>query len=82
MHEVRERLVVTFFEHPCLAIRVADGTIYVAVRDLCDAVGLQLAAQLRRLKRDAELKEGVIQARVATAGGVQEQDFLLLEMVP
>lgn len=82
MHEVRERLVVTFFEHPCLAVRVADGGIYVAIRDLCDAVGLQLAAQLRRLKRDSELSAGVIQARVATAGGVQEQDFLLLEMVP
>ena len=82
MTEPRERLVVTFFEHPCLAIRSADGSIYVAIRDLCDAVGLQLAAQLRRLKRDSELQTGVLQARVATAGGVQEQDFLLLEMVP
>jgi hypothetical protein len=82
MPDVRERLVVTFFDHPCLAIRVADGTISVAVRDLCDAIGLQLAAQLRRLKRDSELREGLIQARVPTAGGVQEQDFLLLELVP
>ncbi|MFV9507866.1 MAG: phage antirepressor N-terminal domain-containing protein [Oscillochloridaceae bacterium umkhey_bin13] len=82
MREIRERLVVTFFEHPCLAVRLDDGFIYVAIRDLCDAIGLQLAAQLRRLKRDPELHAGVIQARVATAGGVQEQDFLLIEMVP
>lgn len=82
MTEIRERLIVTFFEHPCLTVRRTDGALYVAVRDLCDAIGLQLAAQLRRLKRDSELSAGVIQARVATAGGVQEQDFLLLEMVP
>jgi prophage antirepressor-like protein len=82
MSEAREGLVVTFFEHPCLAIRVDNGSIYVAIHDLCDAIGLQLAAQLRRLRRDEELREGLTRAPVPTAGGVQEQDFLLLEMVP
>jgi hypothetical protein len=43
-----ELLVVTFFEHPCMAVRGADGTIYVSVRDLCDAAGLRAQGQLRR----------------------------------
>ncbi|RRR75213.1 MAG: hypothetical protein EI684_05255 [Candidatus Viridilinea halotolerans] len=82
MQAMREQLVVSFFEHPCLTIRVEDGSIYVAIRDLCDAIGLQLAAQLRRLKRDSELSVGVIQVQVTTPGGLQAQDFLMIELVP
>src|SRR5262249_61388896 len=70
------------FEHPCLAVRSADGSIYLAVRDLCDAIGLHLAAQLRRLNRDSELRDGLERFRVLTVCGMQEQDFLMLEYVP
>ncbi|MGA9223594.1 MAG: hypothetical protein WBZ57_20580, partial [Pseudomonas graminis] len=49
-----ETLVVTFFEHPCLTARLSDGTIVVSIRDLCDAVGLNLSSQLRRLRADED----------------------------
>lgn len=77
-----ETLVVTFFEHPCLAARGGDGTIYVSVRDLCDAVGLRPHGQLRRLRADEDLGDGLRPFRVMTAGGPQEQEFLILEFVP
>lgn len=77
-----EMLAVTFFEAPVLAVRSADGTIYVSVRDLCAATGLNAASQLRRLKADPDLSEGLQSFRVATAGGVQAQVFLILEYVP
>ena len=38
-----EQLAVTFFETPRLAVRSGDGTIYMAIRDVCDAIGLRLS---------------------------------------
>jgi hypothetical protein len=43
-------MAVTFFETPCLTVRSEDGTIYMAIRDVCDAIGLRLSGQLRRLR--------------------------------
>jgi hypothetical protein len=77
-----ETLAVTFFEHPVLAARVADGTIWLSVRDLCDAVGLASASQIRRLDQHQDLHTVVCRLRVLTAGGMQEQVFLRLEYVP
>jgi hypothetical protein len=76
-----ETLVVTLFEHPCLTARLADGMIALSIRDLCDAVGLRLYSQLRRLRADPDLREGIVRLRVSTAGGIQDQDFLILEFV-
>lgn len=45
-----ETLVVTFFEHTVLAARIKDGSISMAISDLCEAVGLNYRAQLRRLR--------------------------------
>jgi hypothetical protein len=77
-----ETLVVTFFEHPCLAARGPEGTIYVSIRDLCDAVGLRPHSQLRRLRADEDLRDGLKSFRAVTPGGPQEQEFLILEFVP
>ena len=35
--------MVTFFDLPCLAVRATNGSIYLALRDLSDAVGVQLS---------------------------------------
>lgn len=82
MSEPVETLVITFFESPVLAARLHDGTIYLAIRDLCTAVGLNLASQLRRLRADQDLRDGIQRIKVMTPGGAQEQNFLLLEFVP
>jgi hypothetical protein len=82
MSEPPETLVVTFFDHPCLAARLDDGTILLSISDLCTAVGLNERAQLRRLRADADLRDGIQRLRAPTAGGVQEQAFLILEFVP
>jgi hypothetical protein len=65
-----EQLAVTFFETPCQAVRSGDGTIYMAIRDVCDAIGLRLSGQLRRLRAHPDLKTGLARFRVATAGGM------------
>jgi P22_AR N-terminal domain len=75
-----EQVVVTFFDLPCLAIRAANGSIYLAVRDLCDAIGVQLSAQLRRIRAHTQLQKGLRSFRVTTAGGFQDQEFLHLQV--
>jgi hypothetical protein len=81
-HEPIETLAVTFFDQPVLAARIPDGTIVLSIRDLCAVSGLNQAAQVRRLRRDDELRDGLHRLRVQTAGGPQDQDFLMLEFVP
>lgn len=82
MTKAVETIAVTFFEQPVLAARIDDGTIVLSIRDLCSATGLNLSSQLRRLRADDDLRDGLHRLRVATAGGMQEQDFLILEFVP
>lgn len=77
-----ETLIVTFFELPVLAARAPDGRIYLAIRDLCDAIGINRESQMRRLRADPDLSLGLQTLRVETAGGRQPQEFLLLEYVP
>ena len=59
MAEPVERLVVTFFGHPCMTVRGQDGSIFVSLRDLCDLLGLRVASQARRLRNDPDLREGL-----------------------
>jgi hypothetical protein len=75
-----EQAVVTFFDLPCLAVRATNGSIYLAMRDLCDAIGVQLSAQLRRIRAHTQLSKGLLTFRVATAGGFQDQEFLHLQV--
>lgn len=82
MIDPTETLIVTFFELPVLAARAPDGRIFLAIRDLCAAVGLSRESQMRRLRADPDLSVGLQTFRVQTAGGAQPQDFLLLEHVP
>jgi hypothetical protein len=81
-NEPTERQIVTFFEHPCLVVRANDGTIYVSLSDLCDAVGLNSRAQLRRIRADEDIRDGVHPFRIPTSGGMQETPFLILEFIP
>lgn len=77
-----ETLIVSFFELPVLAARAPDGRIYLAIRDLCDAIGINRESQMRRLRADPDLSIGLQTFRISTAGGRQPQEFLLLEYVP
>jgi hypothetical protein len=75
-----EQVVITFFDLPCLAVRATNGSIYLALRDLTDAVGVQLSAQLRRIRAHTQLQKGLRSFRVMTGGGFQDQEFLHLQV--
>lgn len=76
-----EQLPVTFFGAPVLAVRRADGRIYLNIRDLCGAALIDPSSQMRRIRSHQKLQPGLAKFRVPTAGGPQAQDFLALERV-
>lgn len=77
-----EQLPITLFDAVVLSVRSSDGTIYLAIRDLCQALTIDVSSQLRRIRTHVVLQEGMRRFRVATPGGSQEQEFLELERVP
>jgi hypothetical protein len=80
--EVRERLPVTLFDQVVLAIRRDDGLIYLAVSDICAIVNLASWSQLRRIRANEDLAEGLVRAAVDTGYGIKEQYFLQLDLYP
>ena len=76
----REQLPITLFEGVVLAVRGDDGRIFILLRDVCEALGLKLSAQRRRIQMDEALH--LAQFRVQSSGQFRTLDFLLLEDIP
>jgi hypothetical protein len=81
VHAPAEQTPITIFDTVALAVRSADGLIWLAVNDLAVAVNVVPHAQRRRVRANALLKRYVREFRVQTAGGQQAQLFLQLEGV-
>jgi hypothetical protein len=77
-----EQLPITLFGAAVLAVRGPDGTVYLNIHDVCDAIGIAFSAQRRRILSDEQLSPGLRQFRVRTPRGPSTQDFLELERVP
>src|SRR5215213_2953386 len=82
LHAPAEQLPITLFDAVVLAVRADDGTISLAIRDVCQALAIDFSTQLRRIRNQAVLAEGLKRFRIATSGGAQSQDFLELERIP
>lgn len=76
-----EQTVVTFFDLPCLAVRAADGAIYLALSDMCDAIGVDRSSQRRRINAHIQFAKGLRTFRVSTPGGLQNREFLHLQVM-
>lgn len=86
---VVEQREVSFYEDQLTAVRAADGHIYVSVRHLCDALGLDRASQVRRIKRQTILldayKGGAIltpPSKEGVGGGTQQLGLIRVDVVP
>jgi len=74
---------VVFYGDDLIAIRAADGQIYVSFRHLCHALGLDRASQVQRVKRHEILAEGYEGgAMMASPGGSQRAGVLRVDLVP
>lgn len=81
VHEPAEQTPITIFDTVALAVRSADGFIWLAVNDLAVAVNIVPHAQRRRVRANVLLRRYVREFRVRTTGGPQPQLFLQLEGV-
>lgn len=52
-----EQKEVEFYGDDIIAVRMADGTIHVPVRPICELLGVNWAGQYRRINRDTVLAE-------------------------
>ena len=64
-----EQKEVEFYGDDIIAVRMADGTIHVPVRPICELLGVNWAGQYRRINRDTVLAEEVRSIAVATREG-------------
>lgn len=73
-------ITVNFRQDTLFAVERDDG-VFVAVKPICDSLGLAWAKQLERIKRDPILAEGVTIMVIPSPGGAQETTCLKLELV-
>ena len=79
-----EQKIVEFYDDELLAVRTKDGQIYVAIRQMCNALGIDYRSQLRRIQSDEDLLAGGYQRVVimTTHRGRQRAGALRVDLVP
>jgi hypothetical protein len=81
-HLFIEQKQVAFYGDELTAIKTNDGQVYVSVRHMCDALGLSVQAQTRRIHRQEVLADGFMVAKMATIKGEREASWLRADMIP
>lgn len=59
-----EQREITFYDDEIIAVKAADGEVYVPIRPLCDLLGISWSGQSERIKRDAVLSDAAQFVRV------------------
>ncbi|CAO4194057.1 phage antirepressor N-terminal domain-containing protein [Methylorubrum extorquens] len=59
----------------------SDGTLYVAPKPICDALGIEWRKQHERPRRDPVLSDGITMTVMPSPGGPQETTVLRLDLV-
>jgi hypothetical protein len=79
-----EQREVEFYGDELIAIRSSDGHIYVAIGQMCDALGIDRASQVRRIRNDEILVAGYQGSVNLTYpdGGTQSSGVLRLDLIP
>ena len=81
--QVIEQKTVEFYEDELLAVRVNNGHIYVSLRHLCSALGIDPQAQTRRINRQTVLQKGFSQMSIMTSSRGEQQAYVLrVDLVP
>ncbi|GGF56597.1 hypothetical protein GCM10007301_15340 [Azorhizobium oxalatiphilum] len=58
-----------------------DGEMFIAIKPICERLGIDWSKQLQRIKRDALLSEGMAIMAIPSPGGSQETTCLRLDLV-
>ncbi len=83
---VIEQKEVEFYDDQLTAVRADDGHVYVTLRHMCDALGIDAQGQARRVKRHSVLVRGLTWVDILSTQGVQQQrrraQVLRVDLVP
>ena len=79
-----EQKTVLFYDDELIAIRGNDNHVYVAIGQLCDALGLDRASQARRIRNNEILADGYQGSVNLTypGGGRQPSGVLRVDLIP
>lgn len=77
-----EQKEVVFYEDTIVAVRLDEGDVYVPIRPICDNLGVALAGQRERIKRDPVLSEAVVSVSVTLTQQAREMLCLPLKYIP
>jgi hypothetical protein len=81
--QIIEQKEVDFYGDELTAVRSNDGHIYVTIRQMCLALGLDSQAQRRRMMRQKVITNGVkVVANLATTFGERDTYVLRVDLVP
>ncbi len=82
MTEALPQHIVPFYGDELVAVQQPDGAIFLVFARLCENLGLNRLAQVRRVQRHAVLQDGLVQLTVQTPGGPQTMQCLQLDLLP
>ena len=79
-----EQKQVEFYGDELVAVRADDSQIYVAIGQMCNALGLDRASQVRRIRNDEVLADGYQGSVKLTYpdGGTQPSGVLRVDLIP
>ncbi|MCP4428047.1 MAG: hypothetical protein GY803_26475 [Chloroflexi bacterium] len=84
MSDPIEQKTVDFYGDELTAVRADDGHVYVAIGQMCDALGLDRASQARRIRSNEILADGYRGSVKLTypGGGTQASGVLRVDLIP
>ena len=80
--EPMEQRNVEFYGDELTAVRLEDGVVYVSIRHMTDALGIDAQAQTRRINRNDVLSDGFMVAKMTTIKGDRPANWLRVDLVP
>lgn len=86
---VIEQRDVILYDDQVTAVRANNNHIYVSIRHMCDALGIDRRGQMRRIRDNAILAEGYTRGGLNSppspegrGGGIQEAALLRVDLIP
>ena len=79
---VVEQRIVTFYDDELTAVRAENGHIYVSIRHMCNALGINARGAVQRVDRNHVLNRGKGECKIHTPGGKQTVIVLRTDLVP
>jgi hypothetical protein len=79
--KVLQPVQVPFHGDVLYAAKYVDGSVYVAIKPICQRLGIAWQRQLAKIKADPILAEGVTLTVIPSLGGDQEQQCLRMDLI-